>query len=80
MAVRETLRHRKPVNNQTGHRHLNKQEEFKLSKEDVQKELNDLVRLVIDLKMEKKKYNAEINDQIKDNEKRIKELVGELSV
>lgn len=51
-----------------------------MSKEDMQKELNDLVRLVIDLKMEKKKYNAEINDQIKDNEKRIKELVGELSV
>jgi len=51
-----------------------------LSKEDVQKELNDLVRLVIDLKMEKKKYNAEINDQIKTNEAKIKELVGELSV
>lgn len=51
-----------------------------MAKEDVQKELNTLVGLVIDLKMEKKKYNAEINDQIKDNEKRIKELVGELSV
>lgn len=49
-------------------------------KEKAQAELLELSRLVIDLKMEKKKYNAEINDQIKDNEKRIKELVGELSV
>jgi len=47
-------------------------------KEKAQAELLELSRLVIDLKMEKKKYNAEINDQIKTNEAKIKELVGEL--
>lgn len=51
-----------------------------MAREDVQKELNELVGLVINLKKEKKDYNKEINDQIKDNEVRIKELVGELSV
>jgi hypothetical protein len=52
----------------------------KSGKEKAQAELLELSRLVIDLKMEKKKYNAEINDQIKTNEAKIKELVGELSV
>lgn len=51
-----------------------------MSKEDVQKELNELVGLVINLKKEKKDYNKEINDQIKTNEAKIKELVGELSI
>jgi hypothetical protein len=44
---------------------------------DEQKELLEKTRLVIDLKAEKKKYNAEINDQIKENEARIKELCKE---
>jgi hypothetical protein len=37
----------------------------------------ELTRLIIDLKLEKKKYNKEINDQIKENEKEIAELVKE---
>jgi hypothetical protein len=37
----------------------------------------DLTRLIIDLKLEKKKYNKEINDQIKENEAEIAELVKE---
>ena len=37
----------------------------------------ELTRLIIDLKLEKKKYNKEINDQIKENEAEIAELVKE---
>jgi hypothetical protein len=37
-------------------------------------ELLEATRLLIDLKAEKKKYNAEINDQIKDAEHRIIDL------
>jgi len=37
----------------------------------------ELTRLIIDLKLEKKKYNKEINDQIKENEKEIEVLVKE---
>ena len=37
----------------------------------------ELTRLIIDLKLEKKKYNKEINDQIKENEKEIAVLVKE---
>jgi hypothetical protein len=44
---------------------------------DEQKELLEKTRLIIDLKAEKKKYNVEINDQIKENEARIKELCKE---
>jgi hypothetical protein len=45
--------------------------------QDDQKELLEKTRLIIDLKAEKKKYNAEINDQIKENEARIKDLCKE---
>ena len=37
----------------------------------------ELTRLIIDLKLEKKKYNKEIGDQIKANEAEIAELVKE---
>jgi hypothetical protein len=37
----------------------------------------ELTRLIIDLKLEKKKYNKEIGDQIKENEAEIAELVRE---
>jgi hypothetical protein len=39
------------------------------------KELLELNRMILDLKAEKKSYNREINDQIKDAEARLKELV-----
>ena len=42
-----------------------------------EKKLLDLTRLIIDLKLEKKKYNKEINDQIKENEEEIAVLVKE---
>ena len=42
-----------------------------------EKKLLDLTRLIIDLKLEKKKYNKEINDKIKENEAEIAELVKE---
>jgi len=45
--------------------------------QDDQKELLDTIRLILDLKAEKKKYNAEINDQIKGAEAKIKELCKE---
>jgi phage host-nuclease inhibitor protein Gam len=41
------------------------------------KELLDAIRLVMDLKAEKKKYNTEINDQIKDAEARLKQIVAD---
>ena len=44
---------------------------------DKSQELMDLTRRVIDLKAEKKKYNAEMNEMIKDNEAEIKKLVKE---
>lgn len=37
----------------------------------------ELTRLIIDLKLEKKKYNKETNDRIKENEAEIAELVKE---
>jgi hypothetical protein len=49
---------------------------WKLETEKEQK-LLELTRLIIDLKLEKKKYNKEINDQIKENEAEIAELVKE---
>jgi hypothetical protein len=45
--------------------------------QDDQKELLNTTRLILDLKAEKKKYNKEINNQIKDNEAKIKELCKE---
>ena len=53
-----------------------RKESWKMNQDD-QKELLEKTRLIIDLKAEKKKYNAEINDQIKENEARIKELCKE---
>jgi hypothetical protein len=47
---------------------------FEIKKE---QELSELNRLVINLKLEKKKYNKEVNDQIKENEAVIAELVKE---
>jgi len=43
------------------------------------KKLLDATRRLLDLKMEKKKYNAEINDQIHETEAEIKELALERS-
>jgi phage host-nuclease inhibitor protein Gam len=37
----------------------------------------ELTRLIIDLKLEKKQYNKEMNDKIKENEAEIAELVKE---
>ena len=42
-----------------------------------EKRLLELTRLIIDLKLEKKNYNKEINDQIKKNETEVAELVKE---
>ena len=42
-----------------------------------EKKLLDLTRLIIDLKLEKKQYNKEMNDKIKENEAEIAELVKE---
>jgi hypothetical protein len=47
---------------------------FEIKKE---QELSELNRLVINLKLEKKKYNKEVNDQIKENEAVIAKLVKE---
>jgi hypothetical protein len=44
--------------------------------EDNQK-LLEVTRRLLDLKMEKKKYNKEINDQIHETEEEIKELAVE---
>jgi hypothetical protein len=40
-------------------------------------QLMELTRRALDLKAEKKKFNAEINDQIKETETEIKKLVKE---
>ena len=42
-----------------------------------EKRLLELTRLIIDLKLEKKNYNKEINDRIKKNETEVAELVKE---
>lgn len=42
-----------------------------------EQDLSELNRLVINLKLEKKKYNKEVNDKIKENEAVIAELVKE---
>jgi hypothetical protein len=42
-----------------------------------EKRLLELTRLIIDLKLENKNYNKEINDQIKKNETEVAELVKE---
>ena len=42
-----------------------------------QKELLEKTRLVIDLQQEKKQYNSEINNQIKEAQTRIKKLAKE---
>jgi len=44
---------------------------------DKSQDLMDLTRRLIDLKMEKKKYNADMNESIKEIEAEIKKLVKE---
>jgi hypothetical protein len=44
---------------------------------DKSQELMELTRRLIDLKMEKKKYNADMNESIKEIETEIKKLVKE---
>lgn len=43
----------------------------------VKNEVLELAKVIIDLKAEKKKYNKEINDQIKSNQNRLEKLLEE---